>query len=77
MIDWVAYTKARNTPDHATPPARMSGGDKPKWDAEMESWETYTIYSNPGYISPHTIRRCDPNSDAPVDNASVSGTIGE
>ena len=75
MIDYVALMKARNTPDHATPPARMSGGDKLKWDAEME-WETYTIYSNPGYISPHTLRGDDPNGDAPVDNASVSGTIG-
>jgi len=76
MVDYQLLMIAQNMPDHATPPARMSGGDMPMWDADMELWETYTIYSNPGYISPHTLHGDDLNSDASVDNAAISGTIG-
>jgi len=74
MIDYIALMKAQSAAPHATPPARMVGGDKPKWDAKMD-WEVFHIYSNPHYISPHTIIGADPNDDAPVIRVSVSGTI--
>lgn len=37
-MDMFAYYKACRMPDRATPPARMSGGDKPLWDADMSRW---------------------------------------
>ena len=38
MVDYQLLMIAQNMPDHATPPARMSGGDMPMWDADMSYW---------------------------------------
>lgn len=37
-MDWDALERARRAPAHATLPAKMVGGDMPKWDADMEFW---------------------------------------
>lgn len=52
MIDYVALTIAKHMPDHPAPGAKMSGGDSPKWDADMEYWleSSLIIYDNPCYI---------------------------
>lgn len=38
LVDYDLLAIAENMPDHATPPARMSGGDRPVWDADMSWW---------------------------------------
>lgn len=38
MVDYIAFMKARMMEDHATPPARMSGGDRPLWNANIDFW---------------------------------------
>jgi len=51
-MDMIAYYKACHFPDRATPPARMSGGDKPLWDADMSRWldDDLSVKKNPAYI---------------------------
>lgn len=49
MIDYAALMKARSAPDHATPPARMSGGDRPMWDADMGFWMDDVVFYGDGY----------------------------
>jgi hypothetical protein len=50
-VDQVALWCARMMQDHATLPAKMSGGDKPIGHANLEMWDSRTVLSNPRYKS--------------------------
>jgi len=51
MIDYVALTAAKCMPDRPGPGAKMSGGDLPLWDADMDYWlGESTVYINPYYV---------------------------
>jgi len=51
MINYEILNRALNSSPHATFPAKMSGGDLPKYDADMESYDKRTIFNNPYYKS--------------------------
>lgn len=50
-LDVVAYWKARCAEPYAKPPARMVGGDMPKWDADVDKWcdDALTVKENKFY----------------------------
>jgi len=48
-IDLAILAVAEAMPDHATPPARMSGGDRT--DTDMSKWGDLTVLDNPFYRS--------------------------
>ena len=83
MLDISAYFKAREMPAHATPPARMVGGDAPRWNADMDKWmddmeveenETYNDTSVKWNKNNLTVLRNPAYKSA--DSVVVSGEIG-
>jgi len=52
MVDYIALMKAHEMVDRPMMPgAKMSGGDQPLWDADMDFWlnDDLTIHFNFGY----------------------------
>ena len=47
-MDYVALAKAKHMPDHPSPGAKMSGGDK-IGDVNISWFITFAIYSNKTY----------------------------
>lgn len=62
-VDVAAYCKAVNAKPYAKSPAKMSGGDRPVWDADMDYWlnDELTVKGSAAYRS--------------ADESAVSGEI--
>lgn len=50
-VDVNAYCKAVSAKPYAKASAKMSGGDRPVWDADMDYWlsDEFTAGTNPSY----------------------------
>lgn len=66
MVDYIALNIAMHMFARPSPGAKMSGGDLPRYDADMDYWlnNNISVYSNPGYIY------------SKESNFSASGIIG-